>query len=421
MRNLTRRSFIGGTAGAGAAALAATQLGVPGLGGLSRLGAAAGLASPAASAATAAGPLVLLTLDGGNDGLNTVIPYETGQYHDWRGGLAIPQSSVLPLGSFDGVALGLHPALTGLSSLWAAGKLAVICGVEYPDPSFSHFQSTTIWQTAETDGENASGWIGRWLDRSGEDPLRAIGVGSTLRPALVGARQQGSTVADSTSPGSQTPWQGSQFMASYDQLMARGRGRDRLEADAASCGTNMVAVGQQAAAALKAQKPPADPGNRDAGDIGTQLSVVAELIAAGLPTRVYSTGFGSFDTHANQAWTHQYLLGQLDAAVADFVGAFDAPGTSSPVVLIHSEFGRTPRVNASNGTDHSSPSVVLVAGPGVRGGFYGAVPSFTALDPYGNQVFTTDFRSVYATALESILGIESAAVLHGNFAPIPYL
>ena len=161
----------------------------------------------------------------------------------------------------------------------------------------------------------------------------------------------------------------------------------------------------------------------DAGDIGNQLDIVAELINYGLPTSVYSVSWGSFDTHSDQADTHAGLLSALDAAVSSFIGAFPtaAPG-KSPVIVIYSEFGRTSKVNASKGTDHSSASVVFVAGPGVKGGFYGAMPSLTRLDPYGNLIFTTDFRRVYATVLEEILGLEKPhSILGGSFRTLDFL
>jgi uncharacterized protein (DUF1501 family) len=182
-------------------------------------------------------------------------------------------------------------------------------------------------------------------------------------------------------------------------------------------------VGSEAAAALSKEQPPPAPAGSDPGDIGTQLDIVAELITYGLPTSVYSVSWSSFDTHSNQANTHAGMLASLDAAVTGFMSAFPtaAPG-KSPVIVICSEFGRTPRVNASAGTDHSSASVVLVVGPAVKGGFYGATPSFTKLDPYGNLIFTTDFRRVYATVLEQVLGIESpSGILDGSFRPIDFL
>ena len=180
---------------------------------------------------------------------------------------------------------------------------------------------------------------------------------------------------------------------------------------------------QQGGGGANKERPPAAVPGSDPGDIGTQLDIVAELISYGLPTSVYSVGWQSFDTHSDQAGTHAALLASLDAAVDSFMGAFPtaAPG-KSPVIMIYSEFGRTPRANASEGTDHSSASVVLVVGPAVKGGFYGATPSFTRLDLYGNLIYTTDFRKIYATVLEQVLGMETpAAVLGQPFRTIDFL
>jgi uncharacterized protein (DUF1501 family) len=411
---LNRRQFLTGVIGAGAATGLVRFTGLDSL-----------LRMAEASAATPPknGPFVLCTLYGGNDGLNTVIPYESGIYRDWRGELAIPGDEALPLGH-DGTAhLGFHPSLTALYALWKAGKVAVINGVEYPNPNFSHFQSTFIWQTAQLSGNPGIGWIGRWLDMTGPDPFRALAVGPTLPTALVGAKQQASSVADSTSAGSQLPGQNGPFSTAYKQLMTPYRGEPALEAGQAKSGSNLLAVGAEAAAALTKEQPPQETSGRDAGDIGTQLDLVAELIKYGLPTSVYSVSLASFDTHSDQADTHAGLLSSLDAAIESFMSDFPAPAPGkSPVIVIYSEFGRTNRVNASGGTDHSSASVVLVVGPAVKGGFYGAVPSFTRLDRYGNFVFTTDFRRVYATVLERILGIETpASVLGRSFRTIDFI
>jgi uncharacterized protein (DUF1501 family) len=409
---LNRRQFLTGVLGGSAAAGLVRFTGLDSL-----------LSMSEASAATvpAKGPFVLCTLYGGNDGLNTVVPYESGIYRGWRGDLAIPGDQVLPLGSEGGLHLGLHPSLQGLYALWKAGKLAIVCGVEYPKPSFSHFQSQLIWQTAQLSGDPAPGWIGRWLDVTGTDPFRALSVGPNLPPALVGAKQQASSVADSTSANDQLPGQDPAFSGAYKQLMGTYPGEPALQAEQATSGANLIAVGTKAAAALSKEQPPTSSG--DGGDIGNQLDVVAELINYGLPTSVYSVSWGSFDTHSDQADTHAGLLSALDAAVSSFVGAFPTatPG-KSPVVVIYSEFGRTSKVNASKGTDHSSASVVFVAGPGVKGGFYGAMPSLTRLDPYGNLIFTTDFRRVYATVLEEILGLHDPhSILGGSFRTLDFL
>jgi uncharacterized protein (DUF1501 family) len=411
---INRRQFLTGVLGGGVATGLVRFTGLDSL-----------LSMAEASAATVPrnGPFVLCTLYGGNDGLNTVIPYESGIYRDWRGDLAIPGDQVLPLGADGTGHLGLHPALTGLYSLWKAGKVAVISGVEYPNPNFSHFASQSIWQTAQLSGDPGPGWLGRWLDITGTDPFRALSVGPNLPTALVGSRQQASSVADSTSPGSQLPGQNPAFTGPYKQLMTTFRGEPSLQAAQAACGANLLAVGAKAAAALTKEKVPATVPGQDGGDIGNQLDIVAELIAYGLPTSVYSVSWGSFDTHSDQAGTHAGLLSSLDAAVQSFMSAFPSPAPGkSPVMVIYSEFGRTPKANASGGTDHSSASVVLVVGPAVKGGFYGATPSFTRLDPYGNLIFTTDFRKIYATVLERVLGLETpGSVLGRPFSAIDFV
>jgi uncharacterized protein (DUF1501 family) len=238
---------------------------------------------------------------------------------------------------------------------------------------------------------------------------------------LVGSKQQASAVVDSTSPGAQIPGGNGTFNAAYHQLMTSFPGEPALQAGQANCGNNLLKVGAKAAAALTKEKPLSMSG--DAGDIGNQLDIVAELIQYGMPTSVYSVAWESFDTHSDQANTHAGLLSSLDDAVGGFMSAFPtaAPG-KSPVVMIYSEFGRTTKANASGGTDHSSASVVLAVGPAVKGGFYGATPSFTRLDPYGNLKYTTDFRTIYATVLERVLGMETPhSVLGGSFRPINFL
>jgi uncharacterized protein (DUF1501 family) len=410
---IDRRQFLTGLLGGGAAA---------GLVHFSGMGQLLSMAEASASTVPARGPFVLCTLYGGNDGLNTVIPFESALYREWRRELAVPGDQVLPLGGAD-LHLGFHPSLTSLYSLWKQGKVAVVLGVEYPKPNFSHFASRSIWQTAEPSGDPGTGWLGRWLDVTGKDPFRAISVGPTLPIALVGAKQQAGSVVDSTSPGSQLPGQAAPFSVAYRQMMRTSPGEPALQAGQASSGAHFLEIGAEAATALSKEKAPAIPGDRDAGDIGNQLQIVAELISYGFPASVYSVSWSSFDTHSAQANTHAGLLSSLDAAIGAFMSDFPTPRPKrSPVLMVCSEFGRTPKVNASGGTDHSSASVMLLVGPGVKGGFYGAMPSFTHLDEWGNLYYTTDFRRVYTTVLEQVLGTQARGyILGGHFRPVEFL
>jgi uncharacterized protein (DUF1501 family) len=366
--------------------------------------------------------LVLCTLYGGNDGLNTVVPYESSTYQALRGAIAIPHDQALPLGKTGDVALGFHPSLVGLKSLWDAGQVAVVLGVGYPNPSFSHFQSMEIMQSADPTGENASGWLGRWLDASGSDPTRALSVGTNVPVVFSGTRQKASTLADSTTPGDQMPGGDPNFLKAYSELEHVYSHEPALEADIAQAGCNLLTVGAKAASALNSQKLPAPISQNDSGDVGTQLDVVAELIRAGLPTKAYGVMSSSFDTHMDQLDTQANLLSQLDAAIQNFMGDFPSgSGGLSPVIVIYSEFGRRPEANASGGTDHGSASNVIVVGPSVKGGFYGELPSLTKLDETDNFRHTTDFRRVYATVLADIMGVDPKSFLNAPYAPLGFL
>ena len=426
-RSFTRRDFLGASASVGAAGALHTAVGpAPSLARPARTA----VPHAAATAAKSAAPrvvswkdrtLVLCTLYGGNDGLNTVVPYESGAYRSLRGGVTIGQGEVQPIGTVDNDKLGLHPALVGLKGLWDQGQVAIIMGVGYPNPNYSHFQSMEIMMSADPTGDNPTGWLGRWLDTGSSGATRALSVGSQLPQVFTGARQQGSTLADSTNPGSQQPDGDPQFIRAYAECQHVYHRESDLQAAIAQSGTNLLVVGKKAASALNSQQPPKSISNNDAGDIGTQLDVVAELIKAGLPTKAYGVSASSFDTHAGQLEAQGQLLAQLDAGVQNFMGAFpqSSPGLS-PVILIYSEFGRRPDSNSSGGTDHGSANVVIAVGPSVKGGFYGHMQSLRKLDDLGNFVHTTDVRRVYATVLEHIMGVSPRDIV-GNHAPLEFL
>jgi uncharacterized protein (DUF1501 family) len=430
-RSFTRRDFLSGSLGVGAAGALHTTLGPLG----SRVRSAPATRAPATAGAGAATKavtntkrkvdraLVLCTLYGGNDGLNTVVPYESSAYRQLRGDIAIPGDQVLPLGSVDGLKLGLNPAMVGLKALWEAGQVAIILGTGYPDPNLSHFESMEIMQTADPSGDSPSGWIGRWLDVTGSNPLRALSVGPNVPQVFAGTRQQASTLADSTNPGSQSPGGDPHFTAAYRTLEHPFRREAALEAAVAQAGANLLVVGAKADAALTRQKPPPGISPNDPGDIGNQLDLVAELIKADLPTKAYGVMTGSFDTHMNQLQGQGEMLSQVDAGIQNFMGDFATVGSGlSPVIVIYSEFGRRAQSNASGGTDHGTASNVIVVGPSVKGGFYCEAPSLRRLDENGNLVHTVDFRRVYATVLAEILGVDPKGFLGGRRYPtIPFL
>ncbi|HUZ20727.1 MAG TPA: DUF1501 domain-containing protein [Acidimicrobiales bacterium] len=415
---LSRRRFLQGAASLGAAgalrgtlvpALDAPRHPTPGTATPQRIRAAGAAVEPT---------LVLVTLYGGNDGLNTVVPYQDPAYEAQRGAIAVKADTVLDIGN----GLGLHPALTGMKSLWDAGKLAIIRGVGYPDPNYSHFASMDIWQAGSTANDVTTGWIGRWLDATGADPMRAISLGANVPSAFAGARQQASAIAPSSSPYSQLPPGDPAFRSVYKMLERPSHRPSQLELLVARSGTNMLQVSRVVADALRHVPAPAVLGTSAAGYLGQQLAVVAQLIEAGLPTRAFHVSLQGFDTHAGELVTQAQLLQQVDTSVAGFLEAIArSPRGQRAVVVLYTEFGRRVQANASGGTDHGAANDAFVLGHSVRGGLYGDEPSLTRLDVDGNLVVSTDFRSIYATCLEQILGVDAKPFLGRSWPPLGFL
>lgn len=410
---VSRRSVL--AAGVGAAGLAA----VGGVGAAMASRPAAQTASRKSAASSSEGILVLITCYGGNDGLNTLVPADDAAYQSARPTLGYKPGEVLTLG--DG--LGLNPKLTGLHAQWQAGKLAVVRGVGYPDPTLSHFQSMDVWQTGSPDGLG-SGWLGRWLDGVRHDPLQAISLGATLPPELRGDKAAATAITGTTItlPGRPAT------LAAWSACCAPGPDRSPLGAAVAQSGADLSSV-RSSLASLLGGTPPAPHGGGSGGDrsassssLAGQMQVVAQLIAAGAPTRVYQVSMASFDTHATEKASHERLLAELDAGITALLdGVASTPRAADVVAVTVSEFGRRPAENASGGTDHGTAAPLFVAGHGVRGGFYGDEPSLTKLDANGNLVFTTDFRSVYATLLDHVVGVDPAGVLGGKFPQLAFV
>ncbi|MBV8929325.1 MAG: DUF1501 domain-containing protein [Mycobacteriaceae bacterium] len=386
MPELNRRRFLFASAGVGAAGLLSGAVAV----GWTDLLSAA-LDRPLADGS---GVLVLVTLYGGNDGINTVIPYADNAYHDARPELAYAPGDVLHL---DGQ-LGLNPALKGLSQLWNDRQLAIVRGVSYPNPDHSHFRSMDIWQTASPTEPVSTGWIGRWLDATGDDPLRAVNIGPVLPPLAVGEKATAAALSPANA-ASTTP----QLAATVAAL-----GTDDphdTPSMAAVCAAYRAAKTTDATFAPVIHQGGAAPNNK-ANSLTAQLDAVATCVKAGVPTRVYLVSLGGFDTHADERATQQRLLQSFDEAVTPFLRqmAGDRHG-KNVVVLAYSEFGRRVKANASQGTDHGTAGPVFVAGLPVKGGFYGDEPSLTDLDN-GDLKVTTDFRDIYHEALSRTIGAD---------------
>lgn len=390
MDTITRRRFLIASGVTGGAALVAGATAVT----LSQLH------DGAASTPLPTGEpvLVVLTLYGGNDGLNTLIPYADSAYHDTRPELAYDQAEVLHLDD----KLGLNPAMKGFAKLWQDRQLAIVRGVGYPKPDHSHFRSMDIWQTASPAAPVKTGWIGRWLDASGVDPVRAVNLGSVLPPLAVGARS--TAAALSVGKAKRLPAQVTAALA--------GLGKDDPSAGPTDAMVCSAYRGERTVAATFDPVLSGQPGPDEAGDtLQAQLDVVAKCITAGVPTKVYAVSLDGFDTHAGEKATQSSLLGELDAALSGFLADMaKVPRGRGVSVLVYSEFGRRVAANASQGTDHGTAGPVFLAGVPVHGGFYGDQPSLTDLDN-GDLKSNVDFRAVYGELVHKVLRGDPGQVL----------
>ncbi len=309
--------------------------------------------------------------------------------------------------------LGLNPSMKGCKKLWDDHGLAIVRGVAYPKPDHSHFRSMAIWQTAAPDTASKTGWLGRWLDGAGHDPLHAIAIGEDLPPLLAGSNVAGATLS---LRGISVP---KRLTAGAAGLAEPASGETGLQLRGTTSLQDLLRVERQFGSVVN--KPAGSADDPDSGDsddsngasaggqsaLGAQLDVVAACIRADAPTRAYSVSLGGFDTHAAEKATQTRLLGELDTALTGFLGKVTG---KKVVVAVYSEFGRRVAANANDGTDHGTSGPVLVMGEAVKGGFYGDEPSLTDLDD-GDLKVTTDFRDVYATLLERVLGADPTPIL----------
>jgi uncharacterized protein (DUF1501 family) len=352
--------------------------------------------------------LVVVTLYGGNDGLNTVVPFQDPIYHSLRPQLAYKENEVIPIGQ----GLALNGSMTGFKSIWDRGQLAIVRGVGYPDPDRSHFSSMAIWQSASLSAVK-SGWLGRWVETQKEDPLLAISLGSVLPPLLAGNKRSGSVL-----PLGGLKLPSGSLASDCAKLSMESSQDDLLQASVARSMRNLFQVADEVTPILKDPAPPASDlpvvvGGNAGGDsnLSAQLEVVAKLIAAGSPTRVWSVSLGGFDTHADEHTAQSRLLGAVSSSLTKFMSQLRSTNRSQDVtILVYSEFGRRVRANASQGTDHGTSGPVFIMGEKVAGGFYGDQPSLANLKEDDLQV-TTDFRDIYATLLERVLNSPKERVI----------
>ena len=360
--------------------------------------------------------LVVVQLSGGNDYLNTVIPYQDPNYHDNRQMLRFPEEELHQIDD----ELAFNPSMGPLKEVYDRGNMAVVHGVGWENSTRSHFRAMDIWHTAEPDKVGTEGWLGRAireLDPDGENPVTAVNVGYGLPRALVAPNVSVASVADLAAYGLLTAVEQQQQREQMLQRFAN------MYAPAIGAGPVMDYLGQTGLDALKGADMlrTAPDGYSSAVEYATnpladKLKDVSKVLLACLGTRVFYTEHGGFDTHASQGANHPKLWTEVSRAVADFWDDLEEHDVADDVVmLIFSEFGRRVKENGS-GTDHGAAGVSFAIGPSVEGGMYGTYPETRAEAlKDGDLAPSMDFREVYTAILEDWLSVDAAPIVNGRF------
>ncbi|SIN70390.1 Uncharacterized conserved protein, DUF1501 family [Singulisphaera sp. GP187] len=370
--------------------------------------------------------LVVVQLDGGNDGLNTVVPYRDDEYRKRRPKLAISAGEVKKVDD----RVGLHPRLEPFAKLLEQERLAIVQGVGYPNPNRSHFDSMAIWQTAKTELDKAApGWLARTLDRqlapNGDAAGLHIHEAFPLPWALAGGRQVIPSMARLEQFRRRLGMpQGAEATAQIEALdrlarQARGEPGSPLQF-VERCGLITYASSARLER-IQQDQPTAKADYPEGYGLARRLQWIAQLIKAGLTTAIYYTHLDGFDTHSGQLPRHANLLSELGTSLRAFLNDLEKSGESERVVvLVFSEFGRRLDENGSGGTDHGTAAPVFLLGQPVKAGLHGPYPDLTHLED-GDPIHAVDFRRIYATLLDRWLGVPHRDILGADFEPLPVL
>jgi uncharacterized protein (DUF1501 family) len=362
---------------------------------------------------------VVVNFQGGNDGLNTVVPFGMPAYYTYRPSLAVPPNDVLRIND----TIGLNPALKPLKDMYDKGQVAIVQGVGYPKPDFSHFRSTEIWQTAAPGAYVSTGWLGRYLDGAGlpaANLFNAVAVADVLPEVLVADRVDVAAIAQLNGYGLTSDRNKMLGRDAFHAFVADNDVpfRSPYLAQVAQIEDHAQRGAEELPQLIAGYKPAA---TYPATPVGRSLALAAQIVGSKLGTRVVFVQLGSFDTHTTQKGTQDRLLADFASGISAFYADLAAHGNDARVLtMTFSEFGRRVAENASRGTDHGTAAPVFVIGGGVKGGVYGEHPSLDALDA-GNLRFTTDFRGVYATMLEKWLRRPASGIVGSGFAQVPLL
>ena len=360
--------------------------------------------------------LVVIQLSGGNDALNTVVPYTNGIYQDSRTAIRLEEHEVLDLNG----KLGLHPSMGPIKNKWDQGNVAIVNGIGYPKPNRSHFRSMDIWHTAESVDVAPDGWLGRTvreLDPEHQNVVAGVNFGRGLPRALhckgVPVASVGNLATYGLMPDIDDMDTRDLALNIFTRMYGPREGRDAI----------LEAIGETGMSAylgadILRTAPEQYRSSVEYGDnmIGQQMKDIAQVMCADVGTRVFYTQHGSYDTHSGELLNHATLWDELSNAVGDFFTDLEEHGLEDDaVVMVFSEFGRRIDDNGS-GTDHGSGGVAFVMGSNVKGGFYGEYPSLEPRDQVeGDMAYNNDFRGLYATLLDDWMGVDPNPILGGNY------
>ena len=369
--------------------------------------------------------LAVLSLSGGNDFMNTVIPYANPLYRDYRPTLAIPEDQLLPLND----ELAFHPAMAPLMKYWNEGKLAIILGIGYPNPSLSHFRAMDIWATCEPDELGLIGWLGSVIqdvDPKAENVLTGVNFGRGLPRAMAKDGVPVASVGDLGSYGLLTDIeqedQRTQALDLFGRMYSPAIGRGAVNDYIRRTGVEAMAGADILGTAPGKYTSSIEYGN---SAVGSYLRDMVQVHNAGFDTRVLFTTapYNIFDTHANQAVGHSNLLLDISSNVDCFMADLREHDLSDEVTLLfYSEFGRRAMDNGS-GTDHGTGGVAFALGEHVKGGIYGEYPSLEMdkLEEGGNLLHNVDFRQAYSTILDRWMGLDAKSIVGGNYEQLDFL
>ena len=360
--------------------------------------------------------LIVIQLSGGNDYLNTVIPYSEGKYYDYRSTVNIPQNKVIPIDDH----YGFNPSMGPVKSLWDEGKVAIINGIGYQNPNRSHFRSMDIWHTAEPDSIGKEGWLGRAIrdiDPQGENVLTGINFGRGLPRALACPGVSVASVGDLDTYGLFPDVQDEELrmftLEAFSKMYGGAAGRDPVMELLGQTGQDAL----QGADILRAAPAMYSSSVEYAPDsLAQNVKSISQVFHANVGARVLYTQHGPFDTHAGELISHAKLWDEVAGSVGCLMDDLKEHGTENDAsILIFSEFGRRIQDNGS-GSDHGSGGVAFMIGGAINGGTYGEYPSLAEAEQIeGDLRSNNDFRSVYTGILEDWLGLDAAPIVNGQF------